>query len=487
MAGRDAVVRDVMGCPYAAGENDQSRYFRRLGVIRMLDWLEAQPGSTWQERWDTGCRAAAGQDWRDIADRWLKDTGRIAQGNQNVWRSLGGALGLLIGCDALRPDLGWLLASATPAHLAADMARIRDRDGFAALQEAAGSATASVASVRRAMLQVAVMMAVKGGQVCDITLGDCLELLEARARAKAGKDNGGTFFYQLLHAAGFLPPGAPPRVRMLDPRVHGQRTAAELIDRYDLACGPVRDLLVDYLSERRPGIDYVTLIDLAYQLGLLFWKDLETHHPGIGSLDLAPDVAVAWKQRMQYRMVQTVAPDGTRAQEQVPRLSAVDHLTVVRSFYLDIAEWAVTDPSRWAQWAVPCPIRPGELTHRQALRRRKSRTDQRTRERLPVLTRLVAAAEKERTDAAARLASAAAVAPGQDFTASGHDARRPERPQSEGLGRGRRHRETPEPDRRRRARVLGMGRHRGAPAHWHQDRGTHRAVAPQPHPLPAAR
>ena len=203
---------------------------------------------------------------------------------------------------------------------------------------------------------------------------------------------------------------------MLDPRVRGQRTAAELIDRYDLACGPVRDLLVDYLNERRPGIDYVTMSDLAYQLGLLFWKDLETHHPGIDSLSLPPDVAVAWKQRMQYRTVENAAPDGTRVQEQVPRLSAVGHLTTVRSFYLDIAEWAVTDPSRWAQWAVPCPVRAGELTHRQELRRRKSRTDQRTRERLPFLPRLIAAAGKERADAAGRLAAAAASAPGAGKT-----------------------------------------------------------------------
>src|SRR6266487_3392038 len=293
LAGRETVVREAMACPCAAGENDQSRYFRRLGVVRMLDWLEAQPGSAWQERWHAGCRAAADQDW--------------------------------------------LLASATPAHLATDMARIRDPEGFAALQKAAGPASASVTSARRAMLQVAVMMAVKGGQVGDITVGDCLELLEARARGRGDRDKGGTFFYQLLHAAGFLPAGAPARVRMLDPRVRGQQTAAQLIDRYDLACGPVRDLLVDYLNERRPGIDYVTLGDLAYQLGLLFWKDLETHHPGISSLDLAPDVAVAWKQRMQYRTVETVAPDGTRTQARVPRLSVVDHLTTVRSFYLVLA------------------------------------------------------------------------------------------------------------------------------------------------------
>ncbi|MGH3125498.1 MAG: hypothetical protein ACRDND_31350, partial [Streptosporangiaceae bacterium] len=411
---------DVMGCPYAGEENYQARHYRRLGVTRILDWLEAQRGASWQERWDAGCEASAGSgDWRDAADQWLKDSGRIAPGNGRVWSSLGTALGLLAGCDVIRPGLEWLLASATPVHLAADMARIRDPDGFAALEKIAATGTASVSTVRRSMLQVAVIMAVKGGTVSDITVGDCLELLEVRARAKGDKDNGGTFFYQLMHAAGCFPPGAPAVVRMIDPRVRGQRTAAELIDRYDLACGPVRDLLVDYLNERRPGIDYVTMAGLAYQLGLLFWKDLEARHPGIDSLDLAPDVAVAWKQRMQYRTEETAAPDGTRVREQVPRLSAVDHLTVVRSFYLDIAEWAADDPSRWAQWAVPCPVRPGELTHRQALRNRKSRTDQRTRERLPVLPRLIAAAERERAGAAARLAAAAAAAPGQEFTAGG--------------------------------------------------------------------
>ncbi len=39
---------------------------------------------------------------------------------------------------------------------------------------------------------------------------------------------------------------------MPGPRVHGQQTAAQLIDRYDLACSPVRDLLADYLNECLP-------------------------------------------------------------------------------------------------------------------------------------------------------------------------------------------------------------------------------------------
>jgi len=145
-ASRDAVVSGAMTCPYAGAENDQSRYFRRLGVLRMLDWLEAQPGSSWQDWWRAGCRAVAGQDWRDTAERWLKDAGRIADGNRAVWQSLGGALGLLIGRDVIRPDLGWLLVSTTPAHLAADMARVRDPAGFAALEKAAGPASVSVTS-----------------------------------------------------------------------------------------------------------------------------------------------------------------------------------------------------------------------------------------------------------------------------------------------------------------------------------------------------
>src|SRR5260370_27512191 len=183
------------------------------------------------------------------------------------------------------------------------------------------------------MLQGAVIMAVKGGMAGDITVGDCLELLEARARAKGDSDNGGTYFYQLLHAAGFLPAGAPPRAGMLNPRVRGQQTAGQLIDRYDLACRPVRDLLVDYLNERRPGIDYVTMNGLAYQLGLLFWKDLETHHPGIGSLNLAPDVAVAWKKRMQSRTAKTPGPGGERPPARGPPPYLVHPPTTVRSVY----------------------------------------------------------------------------------------------------------------------------------------------------------
>ena len=75
-------------------------------------------------------------------------------------------------------------------------------------------------------------------------------------------------------------------------------------------------------------------------------------------------------------------------------------------------------------WAVPCPIRHDEIGYHKEASRRKARMDQRTRERLPVLPALVAAVDRERERAAALLATAQAVRPGQLFTAATETFRR---------------------------------------------------------------
>jgi len=74
----------------------------------------------------------------------------------------------------------------------------------------------------------------------------------------------------------------------------GQRSVAEMVDDYQLQCRPIRDLLVRYLEERRPSLDYASLRNNVTHLVGLFWADLEAHHPGIDSLDLAPEIATAW-------------------------------------------------------------------------------------------------------------------------------------------------------------------------------------------------
>ena len=69
----------------------------------------------------------------------------------------------------------------------------------------------------------------------------------------------------------------------------------------------------------------------------------------------------------------------------------------MRAFYLDIAQWAVEEPARWGPWAVPCPISDAEIGRTKMRQHRKSRMDQRTRERLPVLPVLVRTADRAAT------------------------------------------------------------------------------------------
>jgi len=154
-------------------------------------------------------------------------------------------------------------------------------------------------------------------------------------------------------------------------------------------------------------------------LGKRFWKDLETHHPGISSLHLPPDVAAAWKQRIQVRTVSTRGG----GQQSVARQSAGDALMAVRGFYLDLAQWALDDPARWGPWAVPCPIRTGDIQYKKQKSRTKARMDARTRERLPVMPALTAAVDRERRNAAVRLHAALATPPGEMFTAGGEELR----------------------------------------------------------------
>ena len=326
----------------------------------------------------------------------------------------------LICGDVIRPSLPWLLTPETPKNLAAEMARSRDPGGFAALAALARTDPASAATKDLAARRIAAILAAKGGAIAGITVGDCLELLAGLA---AGGGSTSPYFYQLLHALGVFPPAAPPTVRAF--KTPGQLGIEQLVDRYPIACQPVRALIIDYLRERQPAVDHATLRSLSRALAGLFWRDLELHHPGIGSLRLEPGVAAAWKHRVTVKTVRTAGPAGQVTESVAPRHDGMNTLAMVRAFYLDIAQWAAEDPARWGPWAVPCPIRDEEMSRKKERSHRKSRMDQRTRERLPVLPVLVAAVDAARSKTAEILAAAQATAPGQEFTAAGQTLRRP--------------------------------------------------------------
>ncbi|GCA97472.1 MULTISPECIES: site-specific integrase [Mycolicibacterium] len=402
-ASRGAVLARALAQPLlGTTEHAQSRHHR--GVKAVVDWLAEFPGSTWQDRFLVSTREFTDNlGWKHAAAEWWSATRPEPTTLKSGLNMAAIGATSLICADVLRPPAGWLMTPRTPKNLAARLEQLRDPRGWAALRAVCDADPAGHATKMTALCRIAVIQAAKGGVIADITVGDCLQLLQVIADIGGGKTTSG-YFYHLLHAIGTFPAAAPSTVRVFG--TSGQSSVEQLIDRYRLACRPIRDLLVDYLRERESTVDYVTLQRLAGTLGKLFWADLEHHHPGIDSLRLAPEIAAAWKQRI------------------LARESGLSTLAMVRAFYLDIAQWAMEEPTRWGPWAAPCPIRADEMRRTKSLQRRKSRMDQRTRERLPVLPTLVASVNTERRAAAELLAATQATAPGHTFTAAGQTLRR---------------------------------------------------------------
>ncbi len=409
-AGRSEVLGRVLTPPLALDHLGSQRK-RRLSVLSLVNWLQAQPGDTWQDRW----RSSGAEDQRD----WR---GLVSGGNPPSQLSPG--LLVLICADVIRPSLGWLLnAPQVRRNLAFEMARTRDAGAFAELTRMWATAAVGLQAGQQALTRIGVIMAAKGGVVGDVQVGDCVELLSISARSgQQDRHARSPLFYQLLHARGGLGEDAPTAIQVFSGR--GQPSCEQLIDRYHIQYAPMRDVLVDYLRERQPSVDFSTLQGLAYLLGKLFWADLEAHHPGIDTLKLPRDVAAAWKQRVMTRTRTTTTGDGQQQTQVVARLDGRSVMTAVRAFYLDIAEWADDDPARWAPWAVRCPVSATDVSHKKDRSQRKSRMDQRTRERLPVLPALTAWVEGERARTSAVLHAARTATPGELFTTGDTTLRR---------------------------------------------------------------
>jgi len=389
--------------------NPGTRNLQVRGAGLALDWLAGFPGGTWQQRWNATGAEDSGAGWKQDCAGWMDARG-VHAGNRMDELSIG--LILAVCADIVRPGLPWLAASGVSAGaLARNLERTRDRAGLSRLRKAIDDGVISAGARHATIRRAAVIMAGKGGTLAEIAAGDFLELLEAEREARSRTRDYSAVSWRLLRQAGAFGPRSPESLAPL--LTVGQRSPAELVDRYQPACRPVRDLIVDYLQERQPALDYRSLDTLAQQLARNFWADLERHHPGISSLNLPPAVATAWKQRMRTRTDGTGQGDGQR-------LASRHTLMSVRAFYLDLACWAAEDPARWGQWAVPSPVSKTDVETRKEARRRKSRMDSRTRERLPVLPVLARSAAGHRDRTAGTLTAALAVPPGETFTAGRH-------------------------------------------------------------------
>jgi integrase len=400
-ASRQEVVDRLLQAPFV--QANQRVGFRRSCLARLLDWLERQPGKTWQERWLASGAEDLGRDWVRLPMEHLRHV-RGSQSNDDRGYLLTGMLLVLCG-QVVRPTYRFLLLQ-NHNYVLGQARRTLDPDGFAPLEAHSLATGRSARDTTAALNRLAWILLHKGGTVQDITVGDCLELVGALKVIHRSKLVHTSVFYALLFETGLLGPEAPSTLRLAG--LPGQRSVEEVVDAYKIECAPVRALLVDYLNARRPELDYTSLRNLATTLCQLFWRDLEVHHPGIASLHLPAEVATAWKERL------LTSRNGRK------RLQPEAILIKVRALYLDIAHFSLDDPARWGPWAAPCPIRANEVLTRKRQRRAKARIHQRTRTLAPVLPALVATVQQRRTAARALLDAAHRTPPGEAFTHDDH-------------------------------------------------------------------
>ncbi len=371
--------------PAAGQARDKTR---RRGLAKLLDWLERQTGQTWQERWLASGADAAGSGWADLP------LSGVVPARSHHRDELTSGLVLLVAGQVIRPGYRWLLRQRRAVMLAEARAAI-DPDGFARIGHLAEGAIGWARS--DALNKLTWMVICKGGLVSDITVGDCIELTAALQEHHFRGSAGRPLFYALLKQAGVLPASAPARLRAL--RIEGRRSVEQIVDRYGIECRPVRDVLVEYFTERAPELDHTSLRHIADTICRLFWRDLEIHHPGIGSLRLEPPVAQAWKERLA-----SIRDSGGHPVR--PRVNFRSELVFIRAFYEDIARWAADDPARWVRWVAPSPVKGAECATKKSRSRVKSRMDQRTRAQLPLLPALLRAVEQQRRDAEERISAA---------------------------------------------------------------------------------
>ncbi|AYE99632.1 site-specific integrase (plasmid) [Mycobacterium paragordonae] len=401
-------LRRLTSPPYVV-VTAQTNAGRRRGATNLLAWLASFPGETWQMRWqNSGVENYPGRAWTQLPVEWLAKRGQAAS---YIPGDLASGLLMLLCGDIIRPSMKWML-TRTHGKLAPAMAQSRDPDGFARLGVASMSESSCAADARVAATRVATLLACKGGRIADITVGDCVELVDTMREAHAHGGQNKLDFYLRLRAIGVFAEDAPHTLRAFG-LAAGRLTIEEMVDRYPIRCEPVRDLIVDYLRERQASLDYSSLDMTCRTLAGLFWARIEAIHPEINNLHLPLDTARKWKEDIATKKRNVTNAVGEKIEVCSPRLNVKDEMMKVRAFYLDIAHWAVDDPARWAQWAAPCPISNAEISRVKERKHRKARMDHRTRERLPVLLTLVRNAVERHRTAEQHLSAAQQTQPGE--------------------------------------------------------------------------
>lgn len=376
------------------------------GTRAILEWLNRHPGEGWQDRW-IASGADQGLDWVDNLITTDDPRSPVTQRS-----SLMSGLTSVLLCRIVMPS--YLFLSEYKAYALFTYTRqIFRPDLFAVVENRAHQLNVGGHRLRVALAAISKIVLHTGRDLDHLTTEDLLTFRAHSLRYRGKTDPGLSLAWALLREVTDLGPHTTLKAAVR----HGQRPTTELVDAYKIQSQSVREVLVRYLNERRPSLDYSSFTALAGNLVGRFWSDIERHHPGIDTLDLPQDVAEAWKQRIKT----VVMPDGSTR----PRRDHLQVLITIRSFYRDLQEWALQDPATWARWAVRNPINKSDTAGQmKAKKKTTAAMHQRTRERLPHLNVLVDTAERHKTEQATLLAAVKATPIGQTLTHDGRDYRR---------------------------------------------------------------
>lgn len=272
----------------------------------------------------------------------------------------------------------------------------------------------------RALFDVACALTTQGIEMADLTPPALLyysaECKRLGVAVGASKDHGrfsALLAWRILCEIGHFPPDTPPTLRAYI--YEGQKTVEQLVDRYAVQDPAIRRLLIEYLQRRKVAMDYVSLCRLPQHLVGLFWKKVEEINPGQGTLALSEPVWEQWLPGLQ------MCEDGKRKRKHKDSV-----LLVARALYLDLQGWAIEEPERWAQWVVPCPVRPERLRgFGQRRRRVNEETANRIRVRQPLLPGLVAHVEDHFELYRDLLAAGEQAEPGEEVEVRGRRYLRP--------------------------------------------------------------
>jgi hypothetical protein len=375
-----------------------SRKPTSTGVRRVLRWLDRFDGDTWEERWLASGADLAPQTWRSSSVTPRTPEPSVTQG-----------VNALLVARVLRPSYGWQLASRAGAHLPQRLLTVNEAEQLERLRALPAYRSALLRHQYDAEACLSRVLIRTGKRLGQLQGEDLL--FYADVVRTSGRNRREHLAWELLVALGPFA-GEPITLRAAwsakgNTRQHSVET---LVDRYGIPAGGVRDLLVDYVRELKPSMDYGSLEGWAYRLLRLFWWEVLQINPTQDDLRLAPEVAAEWRERL------SMTTDGQ------PRREIHSILFAVRGMYRDLAEWSHDEPGRWGPWVAPCPVSRHESKNAsKAKRHQQSRMQNRTRALTLLLPALIAEAVRRRDWSTRLLTGAQQATHGQRFAVDGSE------------------------------------------------------------------